>query len=138
MQIEAGKYYRTRDGRKVGPMKVWPSGDGEWESLETFTDGLWKDDGSPLYSDKEYVDSPTLVAEWTEGPVRTETVTTRRIVPGVYGIVRIKNGRNGNAVDVWLNGSEATGFAHWYTADELDAAARTLQQLAEALRDDLD
>jgi hypothetical protein len=67
LKIEAGKYYRTRDGRKVGPMrqdkKVWS--DGVW------TDGIqgWYEDGSYWTTRKTYQD---LIAEWTDEPDTTK------------------------------------------------------------------
>lgn len=62
-----------------------------------------------------------------EGPVRT--VTRREIVPGVYGHVEVADKLEPDSVIVRI------GSYTPMTADELDAAARTLQQLAEALRD---
>lgn len=58
-----------------------------------------------------------------EGPVRT--VTRRVIVPGLYGIVAVY--RVQDQVRVTLTREDST-------PDQLEAAARTLQQLAEALR----
>ena len=51
MKIEEGKYYRTRDGRKVGPMRsAWTPNGTQW----------WFKDG-----DKTKLD---LIAEWTDEP----------------------------------------------------------------------
>jgi len=64
MQIEPGKFYKTRDGRVVGPMEDFGSGRGtdRWiqrnhpdEELNTF----WNDDGSH-WTDRE---SPTDLVE---------------------------------------------------------------------------
>ena len=62
MQIEVGKYYRTRDGRKVGPMyrnsysTEWPMS--HVNGIETYTeDGIYKTDLSESAHD--------LIAEWT-------------------------------------------------------------------------
>lgn len=63
-----------------------------------------------------------------EGPVRT--VTRREIVRGRYGDVRVGGVEDGTVM-VAVNHSEPLSPM---TADELDAAALTLQQLAEALR----
>ena len=59
LTIREGRYYRTRDGRKVGPMRPWDSSsDYQWES-----DGyLWKDDGENYEKDSVH----TIVVEWTD------------------------------------------------------------------------
>ena len=123
MQIEAGKHYRTREGSRVGPMAYHEYG---WSADDGFT--IYDTNGRRVLGIGE---EPTdLVAEWQDGgPVRT--VTRREIVPGVYGIMSIKENhpRHTNSVNVCIQPTHAT-------ADELDAAARTLQQLAEALREE--
>jgi len=61
MQIEAGKYYRTRDGRKVGPMVL-----NDPNTLFCFDDGSntgWKSDGGCGFSIERDQD---LIAEWSE------------------------------------------------------------------------
>lgn len=74
MKIEAGKYYRTRDGRKVGPMihnrgnQVWP-----WVDDEDDPDGCgnaWDPNGlgcfcTPAANKRPGLD---LIAEWTDAP----------------------------------------------------------------------
>jgi hypothetical protein len=66
MKIEAGKYYRTRDGQKVGPMRYDPdhrlsgyywtqTGGAAWRY-----DGLFSANGEPGERD--------LIAEWTDAP----------------------------------------------------------------------
>ena len=66
LQIEAGKYYRTRDGRKVGPMveetprwSEWPwdikNGQGDLRRI------LWKDDGTA-----DETQGADLIAEWQD------------------------------------------------------------------------
>jgi hypothetical protein len=66
LKIEAGKYYRTRDGRKVGPMveerprwSSWPwdvkNGQGNLETM------LWKDDGMA-----DETPDADLIAEWQD------------------------------------------------------------------------
>ena len=69
--IEAGKYYRTRDGQKVGPMLAY-KGDtpGLWVNG---LGGLWRGDGSPFYSGSEY--SPRIIAEWSDAPDLTAITT---------------------------------------------------------------
>jgi hypothetical protein len=131
-----GAYGRTRDGQRVGPLTHDPR--------EPWPGAFWRASGGPVqirglrhplawwhagcyYSDG--TESPLdLVAEWTEdGPVRT--VTRREIVPGTYGLIVVRDGPSptGNRASVHVD-------AGWYSADELDAAARVLTELAGALR----
>lgn len=67
MKIEAGKYYRTRDGRKAGPVAI--SGDSSYpwlarvDTMRVFqADGTH---GSPAVARERGLD---LVAAWTEEP----------------------------------------------------------------------
>lgn len=72
MQIEAGKYYRTRDGRKVGPMHVWLDGvDHKWQAgygectcIYTPNGDIWNDAGVHC----EQIDAADLIAEWVCTP----------------------------------------------------------------------
>lgn len=73
MQVEEGKYYRTRAGRKVGPAirnengdvwEVWSVGDCTY-----YENGTWS-----VYDQNCEHD---LIAEWQESPVRTVTVTRK-------------------------------------------------------------
>lgn len=59
------------------------------------------------------------------GPVRTETVTRKMIVPGTYGRVVVDDAAPSKAIVYIPYG--------WRTATELRAAAATLTQLADAL-----
>lgn len=129
MRIEAGRFYKTRDGDKVGPMQAVPK---EWGYRKAFvwTDGerrhLWTDDGrdsdwEPQKSDRD------LVEEWAEiGPVRT--VTRKEIVPGIYGRLIVSAHKEAVHVSMVQN----NGSACW-KADELRAAAATLNEIADAL-----
>lgn len=73
--IEAGRFYRTRDGRKVGPMvrrteSQWGNpytGDFIWTDLEPTcgrSDHTWQADGHQFYTGD--TDCNDLVAEWVE------------------------------------------------------------------------
>lgn len=67
MKIEAGKYYRARDGAKTGPVRRGGAGDAYWEARRAGDDfditfacsGRWQA-GS--------VDAWDLVAEWPDEP----------------------------------------------------------------------
>ncbi|GHC61328.1 hypothetical protein [Limoniibacter endophyticus] len=62
LKIEAGKYYRTRDGLKVGPMKRFYGG--VWRE-EGGSGMLWRSDGERYFylDHSDYID---LVAEWVD------------------------------------------------------------------------
>ena len=63
MKIEEGKYYRTSDGHRVGPMK--PGGYEGWPWIVEEGNGyFWADNGSSVGA----IDSPDLIAEWTDEP----------------------------------------------------------------------
>lgn len=69
LKIEAGKYYRTRDGRKVGPMEAWRFGGWHSDRAEhPLNGGVWLDGGTAKYAGAK--DSPDLIAEWVDEPVK--------------------------------------------------------------------
>jgi plastocyanin len=78
MKIEAGKFYKMRDGRKVGPMNVPPKA-ARWSSVvkyDTVVDGEyrgWCDGG--CYSTGFLENDLDLIAEWTDEPAQPETGT---------------------------------------------------------------
>ncbi len=75
MKIEAGKYYRTRDGRKGRPMLRARDEAYGW-NVGDVTYGRWADsgeDGYALPSSKQAADD--LIAEWSE-PVDLTAITT--------------------------------------------------------------
>ena len=65
MQIEVGKFYRTRDGRKVGPARLdqFPHADQRWRLKigEFGGEGRYPDDGL-----KFSVPECSLVGEWVD------------------------------------------------------------------------
>jgi len=64
LAIEAGKFYRTRDGRKVGPILVWGDGRFHVKSDTVCGNQLWFADGSAILDDT----CNDLVAEWVDEP----------------------------------------------------------------------
>jgi hypothetical protein len=131
VKLEVGKYYKTRDGRKVGPMikEGWDDGEpwtapgygyyGESGKWDTISDELDDDD---IVS--EWVDYKSCKSAQVDeyGPIRTR----REIVPGTYGVIRIDKGSNGPVLDLWKANP---------TAEELREAAHLFNQLAEVLED---
>lgn len=127
VKLEVGKYYRRRDGKKVGPM-VRNTG-GDWVDTHPFAcpNGYtYKVDGGYLADDSE--GSWDIIAEWADEPASPEhvspvrTVTRKEIVPGNYGKVRVTAG-----MYVHVNSMS--------TAAELRAAIATLTEIADALEE---
>lgn len=118
MKIEEGRYYKTRDGRKVGPMEYEDSGDDQ-----PWTDGMryYCEDGKWSNSETE----KDLISEWQEGPIRE--VRRREIVPGVYGDVKV-NIYDGTRLDIFLE-------KRFMNAEQLREAAHLFNQLAEVLEE---
>jgi hypothetical protein len=61
MKIEAGKYYKTRDGRKIGPMESYISSNTlhSWKAQNY----LWGNDGTSYMTGCLYLD---IIEEWVE------------------------------------------------------------------------
>ena len=82
MKLEVGKYYRTRDGRKVGP--IYLAGREEsghpWQCKSTSKEGApcWTSEG--LIGWKP-VGKSDLIAEWTDEP-ETGTLAELNVKPG--------------------------------------------------------
>lgn len=68
LKIEAGRYYKTRDGRKVGPIGPNEGGLAEypWQDNSDWTD-CWTTDGR-FYNDGTE-SQHDIVAEWIDEPV---------------------------------------------------------------------
>jgi len=67
LQIEAGKFYRTRDGHKVGPMGIWCR-DYFDAPTEAFDGDYWCADGTNGEKCSGQDPQLDLVAEWTDEP----------------------------------------------------------------------
>lgn len=126
IKLEDGEYYRTRDGRKIGPAESKSTDgsyfefEGPWGMLHG-GDGVYRGDDAGL----------DIIAEWEDGPVRE--VTRRAIIPGTYGRIGVglKYDRG-----IWIEiiGDETGSLI--LTAEELRSAAMVLSQIAEVLDDD--
>ena len=77
LQIEAGKYYRTRDGRKVGPMFVGRDGECSgfpWTDRDSNEFGRWSQEGEDGETYMMGEADGDLIAEWQEDqPAPAET-----------------------------------------------------------------
>ena len=125
LKLEAGKYYKTRDGRKVGPMRELDRNKTDWpwtDKLEDMPDQRYTDDGKEIGTGSDF----DLIAEWqdeTPSPIRE--VTRRELVAGKYGAVHLVNIPNGD----WTIGIDD---CNW-NSEELREAAHILVQVAEYL-----
>lgn len=125
MEIEVWKRYRTRGGRKVGPMRSDASF-GEPAFIEAEGDGRgWSLSGRAI--GVEHGADEDLIAEWTDGPVRT--VTRKEIVPGTYARITVNDEGKAGLVGLWLNSG------HYFSPSDLRAAAAVLLELAGALEE---
>lgn len=136
MKLEAGKFYKTRNGLKFGPAEeVYPSGSSGWV--------VHSNNGHPATYDSygnrispACLSEEDLVAEWHDGPIRT--VTRREIVPGTYGRIKVTGTYEGNRVTMEWGRSDVITAAVpivGLSAEELREAAHLFNQLAEALED---
>jgi hypothetical protein len=66
IKIEAGKYYRTRDGRKVGPMVKDGCYNDGFPWMYDIGAGWWSDDGQR--KSKRLRETHDIIAEWTDAP----------------------------------------------------------------------
>jgi hypothetical protein len=124
MKIEAGKYYRTRDGRKVGPM-VRTASKVKNRAWDDGSNVGWTEHGAEFNT---MLSRNDIIAEWTEGPVRE--VTRKEIVTGVYGRVMVSKSKT-HASDICV---ELTGGIAFSRA-ELTAAIDTLTQIRDAMQE---
>lgn len=134
LTLEVGKDYKARNGQKVALSQRAYVSSVPYAFIGTSENGVrrvYQVDGE--HGVGSFTNEPEwdIVAEWSEGPVRTVTVTTRRIVPGVYGRLEVGGVVDGR-VHVLIQKGE---YTHRLTADELDSLAMVASQLAEALRD---
>lgn len=136
MQLVAGEYYKTRDGRKSGPAKFE---DGTWSSCSEDT-GRWVFDPDGKLAGFNDPDCEDLVSPWLDapsGPIRTETVTTRRIEPGVYGRLSIDHDAPGY-VSIGLTDPKGTGVEEGHRRSFNSAQLRELARVATELAEYLD
>lgn len=127
MKIEEGKYYRTRDGRKVGPVIEGqkPYKDGRHAHWPFRFEIFWyKSDGFSCPGEAQlHNDNDDLISEWQdEIPSPVRTVTRREIVAGCYGNIHI----------------DKRGFITMLAtnrAENIREAAHLLNQIAEVLQE---
>lgn len=139
MKIKEGKFYKTRDGRKVGPLRrlrsscLWDVTDDENSNQNTF---VWASDGK-----SHTASNLDIVSEWYTscsaaqvdvqreeyGPIRTR----REIVPGMYGCVKV-GWTDGETAFVSINEGEAQ---RPLSSDDISEAIHILSQIREVLEE---
>lgn len=133
MKIEAGKFYKARDGSVFGPiMRKLGGGFYPWTVSDLSRD--WRELGgyvSDFVQDgNDLIEEVPAPSDKPSGPVRT--VTRKEIVSGKYGpcgSLDVKHyGKDGN-IYVGLDGTVL------YTADEVRMFARLLTEIADAMED---
>jgi hypothetical protein len=107
LKLEVGKFYRTRDGRKIGPMRPYDGvGPYRWIGLDSSDDRhkTFTNDGTYLVSDDR--SEMQIVAEWVDEPAAE---IKKPWTPEGDGWIE-HNGRNVNpapgAMVEWLTESE--------------------------------
>lgn len=125
LPIQAGKTYKTRDGRKVTCISAFDH-TAKFSEHQNLT---WVDTGT---NSKIIPNDPwDLVDDWNS-PVRE--VTRKEIVPGVYGRIKILNSDMENNAYLWFDHPEdGDRKLYHFTANELREAAKVFVQLADAL-----
>ncbi len=84
LTIETGKFYRTCDGRKVGPMDTWIYGGWHTDRAERpLNGGLWTDNGTAKYPGAK--DSPDLIAEWVDEPASIDNAPLTK--PAIVALI---------------------------------------------------
>ncbi|WP_019567227.1 hypothetical protein [Agrobacterium sp. 10MFCol1.1] len=92
IKIEAGKFYKTRDGRKAGPAFI--SGNiATFGNASNYASAVWSDDGrSSSREDKLSLKDNDIVAEWIDEPVAKPSNDNAKPKFKVGDIVKRSNG----------------------------------------------
>lgn len=134
VKLEKGKYYRTRDGRKVGPMVM--NFVSKTHPFSCQNGYIYKVDGGYLIENHEHVFD--IIAEWGDEPASpVRTVTRKEIVPGVYGHIWIESHDVEAGVVLFglCNNALKKLPAVGMSLPELRAAIATLTEIADAMEE---
>lgn len=118
LKIEAGKFYRTRDGRKVGPMVAFYDDGRCFASSGTMKGGLWNPDGSAWFTGAE--DSPVLIAEWVDEPAAAPATPVAATASNDNAPVALAKFKVGDVVVATRDYADVTK-GNRYTIIEVDA-----------------
>lgn len=140
MKLEVGKFYRTRDGRKSGPVEHGYCEKGVYK-FKAELDGLTRYYSShgEYYPGQQTKHGCDLIAEWADEPTTPEapaspqpagpvrTITRKEVVSGVYGAVTVRGVNDAGVGLVFC-------AARLSTAELRDAIA-TLSEIADAMEE---
>lgn len=116
MKIEAGKYYRTRDGRKVGPMRRYNGGA---DGFSFCFGGATYNSYGGFYSSGTSAND--LIAEWEE-PMTYKEIGTLAEIGAKAGDVVIYVGDDATSSNIMRTvagkGTDKLGEERWYHADQ--------------------
>lgn len=140
--IEAGKFYRTRDGRKVGPMRHSNRASFEeganGESYPYYADGYTYTDAGRCHWNPKEDHRSDLVAEWVDEPAVAPTATTNEVaapeskfgftigdqVKPVSGDASYVNEHYSAHFDGRYGKSDGTYFVREFTGTEIGISAK--------------
>jgi len=128
MKIVAGKYYKTRDGRRVGPMIISYDFRGDIAKNPENSISVWAESGTRIKEIMGKEDPTDLIEEWSDkvmeqSPVRE--VVTRELVGGDYGNLTIYRGSD-NDWRIEMNTSR-------HTVAEIRDMIKVLTEVADYL-----
>lgn len=123
LKIEAGRYYRTRDGRKVGPMRRYDSD--SWVAPDCGR--LWTDDGQ-RYFEIDRGGPSDLIAEWQDAPTAPVSAQVDAIAEE-YGPAPA-NDNGAKTSDITISLGLDTGNFH----EELDEIIAKLKKVRKLQR----
>lgn len=140
MKIEAGKYYKTRDGRKVGPTEVTYYSE-VYPKAKFWVEGYGLVQENGKFGNDEDSPSLDLISEWKdEAPSPIRNVTRREIVAGVYGRLHVSRDFSMGDKSLRIALSDSQGDAdpagHYWNLDELDEVIHTLSQIREVIAEE--
>jgi hypothetical protein len=134
LKLETGKFYKTRDGQKVGPMLFRRDCDDyAVDGFEgPYGNAWWSENG--IRGGMGDIHDGDIVAEWKESPVRT--VTRKEIASGTYGRLYVAK-QGGTEPRLLINLADeagvSRGVSHGWSVDELRNAIGVLTEIADAL-----
>ena len=147
IQIEEGKYYRTRDGRKVGPLRFSRVNDAEdrrWATAPGFVEAHWYTQFNPAHYAGDYANACSLretvddlMEEWVDEPeVAHDPVEHPKHYTGhpsgveCIAVTEHMNFCLGNAVKyIWRAGEKGDALtdlkkARWYIDREIERLSK--------------
>lgn len=97
LRIEPGKFYKTRDGRRVGPIKETRYSNGAGNLSWPFTVGLqefWTESGKAYWGNINGEVNSEIISEWTDEPTDTAGYTVPLCAyEDAGGLFEFKNGK---------------------------------------------